>query len=265
MAASSAATVPVRGWTQAGNSTPSSSRPTEDTQNPPHHLDMSSRSQTPVDDPPVCFPHTTIPRPPSFNTSKPAERLIEIKLEELRKQKRKSEYLGYGRKRLPEDQLKRPRIDKYAPCLKLWGYKPVKPDLPQDIWREILINTDPPTVWKIRNVNQSFRFITSTERFWRENRKTIYEDDAPPKPEELSEFQFSDLLYGSGCQGCGAKKTKKAIWAFHRRWCDKCLKGNTIRVCISSNSFPYSLPLLIEYSVSSWIGAMAGQIIAFRT
>lgn len=135
-----------------------------------------------------------------------------------------------GRPRIhpPKDQLPSKSI------LFLRKNYPVTQEICADVWTKIFDFSPPDFLFQARQTNTLFRLLLSKESQWKEARQYTYGLDHPDPPPGLTEMQYADLLTGVGCQmkGCKERQARKVYWAFQRRWCAKCLKTNTTRVCV---------------------------------
>lgn len=111
---------------------------------------------------------------------------------------------------------------------------PVSQEIPADIWNKIFDFSPPEFLLQARQTNSLLRMLLIKESSWKKARLYTYGSDHPDPPLGLTEFQYADLLTGVGCQtrGCQEVQTRKVYWAFQRRWCLKCLKTNTKKVCL---------------------------------
>ena len=130
----------------------------------------------------------------------------------------------------------RPRkhpVTQPKPLLYLRKDKPVLQELCADLWSRIFDFITPEFLLQARQTNTLFRMILEKQSQWKAARMQTYGIDHPDPPPGLTEVQYAHLLTGVGCQSkrCGEKQTRKVYWAFQRRWCPKCIKNNTIKVC----------------------------------
>ena len=136
----------------------------------------------------------------------------------------------------------RPRSDKQFPRqkelrvrTKLRTNRPVKNDVPFEIWESILGKCPLEFLLKAVNIPHFSHILLRNENTWKAARVHQFGHDMPDPPPGISEYKYANLLVGSGCHGCGDKLTRKVYWGFVRRWCDSCLKKNVLQVCISFN------------------------------
>lgn len=101
-----------------------------------------------------------------------------------------------------------------------------------DVWHVIIEHLDPAQLFNLYKESSFFhRKLANFKRLWTNNRVNHYGEDIPSPPEELTEYQYSDLLHGRSCQHCRLKEnTRKAYWAFLRRWCTSCLHEQTVEL-----------------------------------
>ena len=78
--------------------------------------------------------------------------------------------------------------------------KPVATQVPLDIWRRVLEFCPLGFLLKARTINRDFRLALTYQATWRRARKRTYGHECPEPPAGLTEFQFADLVTGSGCQ-----------------------------------------------------------------
>lgn len=101
-----------------------------------------------------------------------------------------------------------------------------------DVWHIIIGHLDPAQLFTFYKESAFFhRKLKEFTHLWKINRINHYGQEIPSPPQELTEFQYSDLLHGRSCQHCRSKaNTRKAYWAFLRRWCTTCLHEQTIEM-----------------------------------
>ena len=78
--------------------------------------------------------------------------------------------------------------------------RPVTTEIPLDVWRRVLEFCPLAFLLKARTISRNFYLALTYETTWRRARKRAYGHDCPDPPAGLTEFQFADLLNGSGCQ-----------------------------------------------------------------
>lgn len=134
----------------------------------------------------------------------------------------------------------RPRVDKQFPRqkellvrTKLRTNRPVKNEIPIEVWRSILEFCPLEFLLKAVNIAHFKDILLRNEHVWKAARINQFGHDMPDPPPGISEHKYANLLVGSGCHGCGDKRTRRVYWGFVRRWCDDCLSKNVFKVCIS--------------------------------
>ena len=134
----------------------------------------------------------------------------------------------------------RPRADKQYPSqkqlrvrTKLRTNRPVKNKVPFEIWQSILEFCPSEFLLKAVNIAYFKEVLLRNENSWKVARLRQFGHDMPDPPPGISEHKYANLLTGSGCHGCGDKRTRRVYWGFVRRWCDNCLGKNVAQVCIS--------------------------------
>ena len=109
--------------------------------------------------------------------------------------------------------------------------KPVATQVPLDVWRRVLEFCPLGFLVKARTISRDFHLALTYETTWRRARKRTYGHDCPDPPASLTEFQFADLVSGTGCQSnecSGTGKCRKIYWAYQRRWCENCLNKRIV-------------------------------------
>ena len=134
----------------------------------------------------------------------------------------------------------RPRADKQFPRqkelrvrTKLRTNRPVKNEIPFEVWQSILENCPLEFLLKAVNIAYFKDILLRNENVWKAARLNQFGHDMPDPPPGISEHKYANLLTSSGCHGCGDKLTRRVYWGFVRRWCDNCLSKNVAQVCIS--------------------------------
>lgn len=112
--------------------------------------------------------------------------------------------------------------------------KPVKADVSDDIWRNILKESHPSVLLYCKDLNRRFHALLQEESIWRTSRRKLHGADMPDPPEEMTEQRYAHLFYGQGCDfqasKCGSSVTKKVYWPFLLRMCDACFHRKTEKV-----------------------------------
>ncbi|KAG8533208.1 uncharacterized protein KY384_001991 [Bacidia gigantensis] len=110
--------------------------------------------------------------------------------------------------------------------------KPVRTGLVTDVWEIILDFCPLEKLLKLRGLSPTFHSVLSGDKVWRASRLNQFGSDHPPPPNGLAEWQYANLLIGTGCHGAGCKEknTRRTYWAFQRRWCEKCCHNNIKKV-----------------------------------
>lgn len=181
---------------------------------------MASSADLPV------FPHTQILVPPRPFTVPTDQAFLEEFPPKAAKRSHAKAFSA-GRPRLAE--TKKPRYDPRARPTKLRIDKPVQANIHPDIWDQVFRFTDSRTLLSLRATCRTFYHILGRSSIWSDCR-TNTTADAPPPPPNFEERHYVDLLEGSGCTSCGARKTRRVQWAFLSRFCDKCFKTKTMTV-----------------------------------
>ena len=134
----------------------------------------------------------------------------------------------------------RPRADKQFPRqkelrvrTKLRTNRPVKNEIPFEVWQSILEFCPLEFLLKAVNIAYFKDILLRNDSVWKAARLNQFGHDMPDPPPGISEYKYANLLAGSGCHGCDDKLTRRVYWGFVRRWCDNCLKKNVAQVCIS--------------------------------
>ena len=134
----------------------------------------------------------------------------------------------------------RPRADKQFPRqkelrvrTKLRTNRPVKNEIPFEVWQSILVFCPLEFLLKAVNIAYFKDILLRNENVWKAARLHQFGHDMPGPPPGISEHKYTNLLTGSGCHGCGDKLTRRVYWGFVRRWCDDCLGKNVAQVYIS--------------------------------
>jgi len=171
------------------------------------------------------FPHTEILVPPRPFTV-PTDQAF---LEQYPPREKRNHVTAFesGRPRVPNP--KRRRIEPREKATKLRKNKPVQAPVNGDIWDHVFRYTDPRTLLGLRTTCKTFHLTLQQEALWKECRENRL-PDAPEPPTGLCERRYMDLLEGSGCLGCGVRKSKRVQWAFLARFCEKCFKDKTMTV-----------------------------------
>ena len=111
---------------------------------------------------------------------------------------------------------------------------PVKADVCDDIWRNILRESHPSVLLNCKNLNRRFHALLREKSIWRASRRKLHGANMPDPPEEMTEQRYAHLLYGQGCDfqssKCGSSVTKKVYWPFLLRMCDACFHRKTEKV-----------------------------------
>ncbi len=132
----------------------------------------------------------------------------------------------------------RPRANKQFPRqkqlrvrTKLRTNRPVKNNIPCEIWQSILEFSPLEFLLKAVTIDYFKEILRRNENSWKVARLRQFGHDMPDPPPGTSEPEYAELLTGSGCQGCSDKLTRRAYWGFQKRWCDTCLAENVAPVC----------------------------------
>ncbi|KAH8117633.1 hypothetical protein DFH11DRAFT_1035164 [Phellopilus nigrolimitatus] len=99
--------------------------------------------------------------------------------------------------------------------------------MPVDVFYEVACYLTPGDLLNLTRTTQSWRSLLMTNRskpIWRAARNNVA---LPECPDDLSEPQYADLLYGKGCFLCDAPLAKNVYFAFRLRLCKQCFYANT--------------------------------------
>ncbi|KAL1686958.1 hypothetical protein GGG16DRAFT_117399 [Schizophyllum commune] len=66
-------------------------------------------------------------------------------------------------------------------------------------------------------MNRTFAYV------WRASIAGVKGPSPPPKPDDMNEPQYVDLLWGKGCHYCGSMTRITTSWYARRRYCKECL------------------------------------------
>lgn len=110
--------------------------------------------------------------------------------------------------------------------------RPVKQELPLDIWDQIVRYSDLKCAISISKMTRDHQELLSKSSLWKAVRHHVYGSDHPDPPPGITERQYAQLITGIGCQdkGCNNNRAKDTCWAAQRRWCVSCLRKKTISV-----------------------------------
>ncbi|KAI5834893.1 hypothetical protein K523DRAFT_368757 [Schizophyllum commune Tattone D] len=96
-------------------------------------------------------------------------------------------------------------------------------EMPLDILYEIFGHLDPQSLLHVSYTSKALRAILITRNSRSVWRKCISADaDFPPKPDNLNEPQWTEVLLGNTCSYCN-RPSSCALWPFSVRTCDRCL------------------------------------------
>ncbi|KAI0088492.1 hypothetical protein BDY19DRAFT_947867 [Irpex rosettiformis] len=96
-------------------------------------------------------------------------------------------------------------------------------DMPLDVIMEICLHLGLREMLWLSRLSKAFhRFFTSrsTQYIWKAAALNV--PDLPPRPEELTEIAYSNLLYSTHCHNCLGKNCHFVYWACRVRLCKKC-------------------------------------------
>ncbi|KZV73685.1 hypothetical protein PENSPDRAFT_648655 [Peniophora sp. CONT] len=115
------------------------------------------------------------------------------------------------------------------------GRLSVLPTLPMDILYEIFAHLSPADLLSLARTTKSFRGILLSRQstfLWRNVLDTASaEGGYPPRPEDMDEPAWANLVFGgSWCETCGSKTSKDVLWAVRRRLCKNCREKNMITI-----------------------------------
>ena len=111
--------------------------------------------------------------------------------------------------------------------------RPVDVWVPMDVWRAVFKICKPETLFKLRLVCHEFKDEIKSENVWERSLFLEFGDSLPKPPQGLSYFHYANLLTRHGCQGCsqtGRGQSRRAYWAFTRRYCENCMQQKVIYV-----------------------------------
>ncbi|KZV73686.1 hypothetical protein PENSPDRAFT_602518 [Peniophora sp. CONT] len=114
------------------------------------------------------------------------------------------------------------------------GRPGVLPTLPMDVLFEIFRHLGPADVLHLARTTKSLRGILMSRRsvfLWRAVLDAATtEFGYPPRPEDMNEPVWTNLVFGAGlCGICGSKTTKEVLWAMRRRLCRSCCEKRLIK------------------------------------
>ncbi|KAL1677764.1 hypothetical protein EV122DRAFT_278898 [Schizophyllum commune] len=96
-------------------------------------------------------------------------------------------------------------------------------DLPLDIIMEILSHATPEALLVLSRATKFLRstlMSRSAISVWRGSLASV--NCLPPKPDDMTEPQYVDLIWGTGCSFCLDTKTVVSSFVTRRRYCEKC-------------------------------------------
>ncbi|GLB35460.1 hypothetical protein LshimejAT787_0210250 [Lyophyllum shimeji] len=102
-------------------------------------------------------------------------------------------------------------------------------EMPLEILHEIFLHLYPADLLNLSRINKALRRILMTksvEFIWRQARINL--EDLPPRPADLSEFQYARLIFDALCHYCAKADTSSIIWSNRRRCCKKCLRDESV-------------------------------------
>ncbi|KZV73184.1 hypothetical protein PENSPDRAFT_733025 [Peniophora sp. CONT] len=118
--------------------------------------------------------------------------------------------------------------------LRKQGRLSVLPTLPMDVLYEIFAHIGPADLLHLARTTKSFRGILISRQsafLWR-SVLDAGSDEAryPPRPEDMSEPAWTNLLFGGGkCAMCGSQTSKEILWAIRKRLCKACQSDHLVR------------------------------------
>ncbi|VDC05518.1 unnamed protein product [Peniophora sp. CBMAI 1063] len=115
------------------------------------------------------------------------------------------------------------------------GRLSVLPTLPMDLLYEIFAHLGPPDLLSLARTTKSFRSILMSRQsafIWRSVLDAASEEAGhPPRPENMDEPAWTQLVFGGGkCGSCGGKTSKEILWAIRIRLCKTCQSENLLRI-----------------------------------
>ncbi|KAJ7104524.1 hypothetical protein B0H15DRAFT_810431 [Mycena belliarum] len=130
--------------------------------------------------------------------------------------------------------------------------------IPLDVLLEIFVRLEPKDLVLLARTSHAFRgqlLSQSSNNIWRKARENV---DGPDCPQDLSEQQWTHLLYGPAqCQSCGAKNVQRVDFGLRRRSCTMCLKRNLVVKSSFKKHFPDLEQTVLDYIPYTNIGGSA--------
>ncbi|KAI0036504.1 hypothetical protein K488DRAFT_82124 [Vararia minispora EC-137] len=112
---------------------------------------------------------------------------------------------------------------------RLKGRLSALPSLPLDILYEIFTRVGPAELLNLSRTNKAFRKLLLSRQssfVWKDVLDAVDENYYPPRPEDMSELAWVNLVWGGPwCTTCGAK-APKVSWHLRRRFCKTCKKAH---------------------------------------
>ncbi|VDC05517.1 unnamed protein product [Peniophora sp. CBMAI 1063] len=111
------------------------------------------------------------------------------------------------------------------------GCLSVLPTLPMDLLYEIFGHLGPADLLSLARTTKSFRNILMARQsafIWRSVLDAASEEGGhPPRPVDMAEPAWTNLVFGGGkCELCGSKTSKGILWMIRKRLCKGCRDAN---------------------------------------
>ncbi|BGP00454.1 hypothetical protein NBRC10513v2_006255 [Rhodotorula toruloides] len=115
----------------------------------------------------------------------------------------------------------------------------VMKSLPLELLVEIFSHLDPNDLLALSMVNKQYRSLLTSPgsvKIWETSRRTI---DLPDLGmDEITEWQYAQLVFGRECQRCGAKGVKKLDVYLRKRLCKRCRVQDVVKLSSLDRCYP---------------------------
>ncbi|BGP10451.1 hypothetical protein OF846_004323 [Rhodotorula toruloides] len=119
------------------------------------------------------------------------------------------------------------------------GRLEVMKSLPLELLVEIFSHLDPNDLLALSMVNKQYRSLLTSPgsvKIWENARKKI---DLPDLgADEITEWQYAQLVFGRECQKCGAKNVKKLDVYLRKRCCKSCRVKDVVKLSSLGRCYP---------------------------